>query len=68
MISDHQSMRTLATRPNRLVAVAVIAAAIAVNVALFVLLGLRLGGDAPRYLDGADRLLQGIPLTARQQV
>lgn len=61
-------MRIPARFPNRLIVIAVIALAVLVNLALFVLLGLRLGGDAGRYLEGADKLLQGQPLTARQQV
>lgn len=44
----------------------IVAAGLAVDVALYALLGWRLGGDAPRYLDGAQRLLNGIALTERQ--
>jgi hypothetical protein len=61
-------MRIPTKFPNRVVVVAVIAVAVVVNLALFVLLGLRLGGDAARYLEGADSVLQGQPLSERQQV
>jgi hypothetical protein len=54
-------------RPRTSILIA-IAAVIAVNVALLLLLGVRLGGDAPRYIDGARRIAEGEPLTDRQQV
>src|SRR6266540_726237 len=60
-------MRIPAKFPNRVGVLAVIAVAVVVVLAHFVLLGLRLGGDAARYLEGADKLLQGQALTARQQ-
>jgi hypothetical protein len=42
------------------------AAALILDIVLYLALGWRLGGDAPRYLDGAQRLLSGQPLTDRQ--
>ena len=46
----------------------VVVVAILVNCALFIVLGFREGGDAARYAAGADSLLRGEPLSARQQV
>lgn len=37
-----------------------------VNLTILISGGIRLGGDSPRYLAGADNLLQGLPLQARQ--
>jgi 4-amino-4-deoxy-L-arabinose transferase-like glycosyltransferase len=37
-----------------------------VNLALLLGGGIRLGGDSPRYLEGAENLLRGLPLQGRQ--
>jgi len=39
-----------------------------INIVLLKHLGLRYGGDSPRYLDGADQWLKGMPLSGRQYV
>ncbi|HYY55743.1 MAG TPA: hypothetical protein VE842_00350, partial [Pyrinomonadaceae bacterium] len=39
---------------------------LAVNLTLLISGGIRLGGDSPRYLEGADNLLRGLPLQGRQ--
>lgn len=39
---------------------------IVINLLLVALNGVRMGGDSPLYLDGANRLLAGQPLTDRQ--
>jgi hypothetical protein len=51
---------------RRSIAGAAAAGAVAINVAVLVALGSRAGGDTPRYLDGAARMLAGVPLTERQ--
>ena len=46
----------------------VVVATLVVNVALWMLLGSRTGGDTLRYIDGARRVLAGEALSDRQQV
>jgi hypothetical protein len=69
MIRRQTDLMRIPTKvPRRAAIVMFIAVAVLVNCVLFVLLGFRQGGDAARYLAGADRLLQGQPLSERQQV
>jgi 4-amino-4-deoxy-L-arabinose transferase-like glycosyltransferase len=37
-----------------------------VNLAILLSIGIRTAGDSPRYLDGAENLLRGLPLQERQ--
>ena len=60
--------RQLDRLPLPVIIAVCIGAAIVVHAALFVLLGFRAGGDAPRYWDGARRVLAGEPLSDRQQI
>jgi 4-amino-4-deoxy-L-arabinose transferase-like glycosyltransferase len=51
---------------DRTAIIAVMATFALVNLGLLAVNGVRLGGDTPLYIDGATRLLDGLPLVNRQ--
>ena len=67
MSPDYHASPIMQKKELRLDIALALVAVLGVNLVLYFLLGFRQGGDAPRYLGGADRLLAGDGLSFREQ-
>ncbi|HEX8920147.1 MAG TPA: glycosyltransferase family 39 protein [Pyrinomonadaceae bacterium] len=63
---QYDRFRSFSRRQRWLAAVLLVSLFLLVNLALLMSIGIRTAGDSPRYLDGAENLLKGLPLQERQ--
>jgi 4-amino-4-deoxy-L-arabinose transferase-like glycosyltransferase len=62
----YDRFRGFSQRQRRMAALLLISLFLLMNLAILMAIGVRIAGDSPRYLDGAENLLRGLPLQERQ--
>jgi Dolichyl-phosphate-mannose-protein mannosyltransferase len=63
---QHSPGHRFSKRRRWVAALLLISLFLLVNALIVMTVGVRIGGDSPRYLDGAENLLRGLPLQERQ--